>query len=92
MRAKHSSDAREREPLASATPRPREGELDLRRWSGSSKADDARSSKPAKEPVVAVLRAAAPDGRPRRDSNRPGANRTSSRRGKALPPYLRVVK
>jgi hypothetical protein len=92
MRAKHSSDAREREPLTSATPRPREGELDLRRWSGSSKADDARTSKPAKEPVVAVLRAAAPDGRPRRDSNRPGANRTSSRRGKALPPYLRVVK
>jgi hypothetical protein len=92
MRAKHSSDAREREPLTSATPRPREGELDLRRWSGSSKADDARTIKPAKEPVVAVLRAAAPDGRPRRDSNRPGANRASSRRGKALPPYLRVVK
>lgn len=46
-----------------------------------------------KEPVVAVLRAAEPGGRPRRDSSRPGAMRPSGRRsGKSLPPYLRVVK
>jgi hypothetical protein len=79
-RSKHDS-----EPPLTGT-RPRDSELDLRRWSGKS--DDRKS----KEPVVAVLRAAAPDGRPRRDSNRPGAMRPSGRRGKSLPPYLRVVK
>ena len=48
--------------------------------------DDA--SRRGKEPVVAVLRGAGDD-RARRDSSRPGAPR---RRGKTLPPYLRVVK
>jgi hypothetical protein len=46
------------------------------------------ASRRNKEPVVAVLRGAGDD-RQRRDSSRPGAPR---RRGKALPPYLRVVK
>jgi hypothetical protein len=68
---------------------------ELRRWSTSKPDADTRlHPKPRdKEPVVAVLRAAEPDGRPRRDSNRPGPLR-SARRGssKNLPPYLRVVK
>lgn len=48
---------------------------------------------PAPKPrEINVLRAAEPDGRPRRgDSNRPPASRTAGRR-RALPPYLRVVK
>jgi len=54
--------------------------------SRSDRSDD--SSRRNKEPVVAVLRGAGDD-RQRRDSSRPGAPR---RRGKALPPYLRVVK
>jgi hypothetical protein len=45
-----------------------------------------------KEREPAVLRAAEPNGRPRKgDSNRPPAGKTSGRR-RALPPYLRVVK
>jgi hypothetical protein len=44
-----------------------------------------------KEREAASLRAAEPGGRPRRDSNRPGASRQGGRR-RALPPYLRVVK
>jgi hypothetical protein len=53
--------------------------------SRSERSDDGRRTK---EPVVAVLRGAGDD-RARRDSSRPGAPR---RRGKTLPPYLRVVK
>jgi stringent starvation protein B len=74
-------------------PRTRASEGDVLRWPGSGDSDK-RESKSPKEPVVAVLRAAEPDGRPRRDSSRPGAPRTSGRRGtsRSLPPYLRVVK
>jgi hypothetical protein len=46
-----------------------------------------------KEREVAVLRAAEPNGRPRRgDSNRPPAGKSGGARRRALPPYLRVVK
>jgi hypothetical protein len=100
MRAKHSSEPRERTPLPNTPPRPTPGadaqhELDLQRYASPTSLDDARSranSKLSKEPTVAVLRAAAPDGRPKRDSNRPGSTRTAAKRGKGLPPYLRVVK
>jgi Stringent starvation protein B len=96
MRAKHSSEPRDAQPGATMRPPPRapgDGELELRRWSGTTSLDEARARvKPVKEPAVAVLRAAAPDGRPRRDSNRPGAPRSSAKRSKGLPPYLRVVK
>jgi hypothetical protein len=46
-----------------------------------------------KEREAAVLRAAEPNGRPRRgDSSRPPAGRAAAGRRRALPPYLRVVK
>jgi hypothetical protein len=91
MRAKLSTEPRE--------PAPRDAGLradaDVRRLSGAPKFErldgDAGRGKPAKEPVVAVLRAAEPDGR-RRDSSRPGPARAAGRRGKSLPPYLRIVK
>lgn len=62
--------------------RSRDGEADVLRWPGRT--EERRS----KEPQVAVLRAAEPK---RRDSSRPPAPRSTSKR-KALPPYLRVVK
>jgi len=67
--------------------RPRENEGVLP-WPSRSDRSGSDDSSRRKEPVVAVLRGAGDD-RQRRDSSRPGAPR---RRGKALPPYLRVVK
>jgi stringent starvation protein B len=67
--------------------RPRENEGVLP-WPSRSDRSGSDDSSRRKEPVVAVLRGAGDD-RQRRDSSRPGAPR---RRGKELPPYLRVVK
>jgi hypothetical protein len=68
--------------------RTRDGEGGVLRWPGRT--EDRRPGTTSKEPQIAVLRAAEP-GRTRRDSSRPPAPR-SSRKGKSLPPYLRVVK
>jgi hypothetical protein len=95
MRAKLNGDAKPRDtaqgPRSIESREKRDSDIAPRHWS-SPKGDSLLSS-PPKEPAVAVLRAAEPGGRPRRDSNRPGAMRPSGRRsGKGLPPYLRVVK
>jgi hypothetical protein len=105
LRAKLSGNSKSREPALGARIRDtRESDSVSRHWSSpradrgdrgdKAKRDDhVRLSGPSKEPVVAMLRAAEPGGRPRRDSSRPGAMRPSGRRaGKGLPPYLRVVK
>ena len=81
QRAKLSKDSNGSRPRE----RENEGVLPWPSRSDRSGSDDATRRK---EPVVAVLRGAGDD-RQRRDSSRPGAPR---RRGKALPPYLRVVK
>jgi hypothetical protein len=71
----------------------RESDIAPRHWSNPKSDRDSLLSTPPKEQAVAVLRAAEPGGRPRRDSSRPGAMRPTGRRsGKGLPPYLRVVK
>ena len=94
LRAKLNGDAKPRDTafgsrFGDARGR-RESDAAPRHWS-SSKGDGSSGS--SKEPVVAMLRAAEPGERPRRDSNRPGAMRPSGRRtSRALPPYLRVVK
>jgi len=96
MRAKLSGDTKPRDNVAGRigeAREKRESDVAPRHWSSPKGERDSLLSAPPKEPVVAVLRAAEPGGRPRRDSNRPGAMRPSARRsGKGLPPYLRVVK
>jgi hypothetical protein len=76
------------------TLRPRDTDVEVLRWPTKPGSGETRATKRTKEPELAILRAAEPDGRPRRDSSRPPASsRSSTRRGtKALPPYLRVVK
>jgi len=85
QRAKLNQDARKDSLDAKRAATRREGEGDVLRWPGRS--DDARRPK---DTIAPVLRAAEP--RTRRDTNRPFARSAGRRSGKALPPYLRVVK
>jgi Stringent starvation protein B len=93
QRAKLSKESHE---SRGAVTRTREGGADVLRWPGRTEDSRKDSNKDSiKDTVVPVLRAAEPNSRIRRDSSRPGSGsaRTSARRsGKALPPYLRVVK
>jgi Stringent starvation protein B len=91
MRAKVSADNAD---TSIPTLRPRDTDVEVLRWPAKPGSPDSRLGKRGKEPEVAILRAAEPDGRPRRESSRPPpSSRSSTRRGvKSLPPYLRVVK
>lgn len=80
QRAKFNKDGSE--PRTGSARSREEG--DVLRWPGRDEAREVRKETP-------ILQAAEP--RLRRDLNRPSTQRTSSKRtGKALPPYLRVVK
>jgi hypothetical protein len=91
MRAKITTESAD---ASVPTLRPRDTDVEVLRWPTKPGSGEIRASKRTKEPELAILRAAEPDGRPRRDSSRPpGPSRASTRRStKALPPYLRVVK